>query len=305
MSTPFIIVGRDETTSYTLLDVSPAPANETQLDTLLDELATEANEAFANVSVVWADDSTAAVEQLVATLGEQHGESDYALTPAASGAPCELPRTMSLRGRAGSADRATVYQVDAIRGPGRGSFEVTGPCDDHTTEIRNRVRSSLNTHGFGWPQDRIAVRLTRNEYGNRYDSPTGLDLAIGCTVLAVAGRLPVECLEGASLVGELGPHVVLRVPRDLRASVRALAEDGATSVIVPEAAVDEATGLGIQVIGTTSLYGALEILAAHVHHPKICVHCTGGWIRAPHRPCTDRSPCANCRADDEPDHFHA
>ncbi len=80
-------------------------------------------------------------------------------------------------------------------------FTVVGLPDAACRESRDRVRAAVLSSGLKWPQKRITVNLA--PAGLR-KTGAGLDLPIALGVLAAAGEVPLDALDGIGLIGELG-----------------------------------------------------------------------------------------------------
>ncbi|WP_326814014.1 magnesium chelatase domain-containing protein [Streptomyces sp. NBC_01763] len=302
----FIIVGQDQGSSYLLWDVAPAPTDATKRAMALEEIEIDAHDAFGSVHLEHATSARAAVDQLLSALREQSGLDDYPLSPASQlesyqADPDPQPATEPEpygKAHALSATRDAGYQVNASSVPGTATFIVDGLPVRSTTSTRDRVRAGVINSGLDWPMSNVLVKIAPT--GTDGDDATsvgtsGLDLAIACSVLAAAGQLPGDCLAGVAMVGELGLDGGVRVPFGLPGTVRAIADGGTTTVLVPNDAVDDAATAGVRAIGVGSLDEALAVLAGHWHHPQGCAHCESGPM-APHQPCTPAGLCPACSA---------
>ncbi|WP_019548608.1 magnesium chelatase domain-containing protein [Streptomyces sulphureus] len=298
----FIIVGQDQGTSYTLWDVAPAPTNDTKRAIALEEIGVEAMDALGEVTTVWATDARAAVDQLVADLREQSGLDDYTLSPAsqmeAYGPAGDIAPPNEPYGNAETLAAAgtTAYRVAASSTPGLPLFNVFGLPAHHDAETRDRVRAGVVNSGLTWPQSNLAIRVDRTTGGPAERRSSSLDLAIACAAVAATSQLPASSLDGIALLAELGLDGKLRATPGLRDQVQAVAQAGAPAVLVPDVVLDEVrTAADVRVLGASTLSEVLSLLTGHAHHPQECVHCTDH--RGPHRPCTYRQPCTDCRED--------
>ncbi|MEU8672688.1 magnesium chelatase domain-containing protein [Streptomyces anulatus] len=297
----FVVIGRDNGTSFTLWDVCQAPADPIKRAIMLEEAGVDVHDAFGELITRWAVSAHDAVHQVLETLRQRAGLDHYPL----SGSSTLAPLTDSVRCPAGTAEpygRASVqaatkdagFRVKASALPGLPSFHVRGLPDRCTAETRDRVRAGVINSNRHWPLSNILAEVAPLEGSAEQVTVAGssaLDLSIACTVLSAAGQLPESCLAGVVLVGELGLDGAVRIPRDLSSAVRAAAERGAEAIVVPADAVDDVAVAGVRVVGVGSLNDALETLAGHRHHPADCAHCGVGAL--PHRPC---SPSGRCSA---------
>ncbi|MFJ7586978.1 magnesium chelatase domain-containing protein [Streptomyces sp. NPDC097617] len=299
----FIIVGQDTGVSYTLWDVAPAPTDTTKRAIVLEELNIDAYDAFGSVHLEHAASARAAVDHLLAALKERSGLDSYALSPdskldnyqadAPAQPAADEPEPFG-RAHTRSATRDSGYRIEASSTPGVPVFNVDGLPVRSPIETRDRVRAGVINSGLDWPMTNVLVRLTPITKDGSSVGTSGLDLAIACTILAASGQLPADCLAGAAMVGELGLDGAIRVPYDLTNTVRTIADDGATTILVPVQAMDDVATAGVRVIGVGSLDEALAVLAGHWHHPEGCAHCTPDTDAEPHQPCTPDGRCPVC-----------
>jgi magnesium chelatase family protein len=114
-------------------------------------------------------------------------------------------------------------------------FTIVGMPDTACRESRDRVRAALLSSDLPWSLKRVTVNLAPS--GER-KTGAGLDLAIAVGLLAAAGELPIEVLEGKSFLGELGLDGTIRPVPGMLPLVDAL-PDG--EVVVAQSAVGEAS----------------------------------------------------------------
>ncbi|WP_228994690.1 magnesium chelatase domain-containing protein [Streptomyces sp. DH8] len=293
----FIIVGQLDTGSYRLWDVAPAPTDPAKRATVLEEITVDAMDAFGSVHTEYATTAREAVDQLLAHLRARYGD-DFALAADSNldayneDAPPADPTEPYGKATTTAATRDSLYEITASVVPGTPHFNVDGlPVRSMgATWTRDRVRAGISNSGLDWPTGNVLVKAAshaREGDGVTSIGTSGLDLAIAVTVLAAAGQVPAECLEGAALVAELGLDGRLRTPYGLPSTVRRLAEDGTTTVIVPDSEVTDLRHTGARVIGASSLNEVLALLAGHWHHQN-CAPCDQGST-TPHRPSTARA----------------
>jgi len=95
---------------------------------------------------------------------------------------------------------ARAVDVQVQISPGSVAFTVVGLPDKAVGESRERVRSALVSSGLALPSKRITVNLAPADLpkeGSHYDLP----IALG--VMAAIGAIPVDALEGFTVLGEL------------------------------------------------------------------------------------------------------
>jgi magnesium chelatase family protein len=142
-------------------------------------------------------------------------------------------------------------EVEADLGNGLPGFTIVGLPDTSLNESRDRVRAAVVNSGEQWPQRRITVGLSPASVQKRGSS---FDLAVACAVLAAAGSVPPDQVEGLVLLGELGLDGSVRAVRGVLPSVLAAAAHGACRVVVPEHNLAEACLVPhVEAIGVRSL----------------------------------------------------
>jgi magnesium chelatase family protein len=155
--------------------------------------------------------------------------------------------------------------VEAYVAPGLPTVTLSGLPDASLNEARDRVRAAVVNAGQEWPNRRITVNLLPADLPKR---GTSFDVAIAVVILAAAGRLSLQALGGAALIGELGLDGQVRPVRGVlpmaaaaaRARVRRLvvpADNAAEALLVPE----------VQVRGVASLAQLIDFLVAGVVLP--------------------------------------
>ncbi|MEU6628431.1 magnesium chelatase domain-containing protein [Streptomyces parvus] len=290
----FVIVGQIRTGSYCLMDVAPTPTDTTARAIALEEIGVDAMDALATVHTETGTTAREAVDKLVARLGARFGDSDFTLSGdsqlgaynADAPAPAEEPDPYGTAATTG-ATRDSRYTVTATIAPGAPRFTLEGmPVRTMGASwTRDRVRAGICNSGLDWPTGNVLVHAApddQDDDGLSSIGTSGLDLAIAVSVLAAAGQVPAECLEGAALLAELGLDGQLRAPYGLPSTVSRLAASGTTTVIVPDASVADLRHTGARVIGAGCLNEVLAMLSGHWHHQG-CAPCDSG-VTAPHRP---------------------
>src|ERR1700729_1143282 len=145
--------------------------------------------------------------------------------------------------------RAVDVQVQVS--PGRPAFHVVGLADKAVSEARERVRSALIASGLALPARRITVNLAPADLpkeGSHYDLPIALGL------MAAIGAIPLDALNGFTVLGELGlDGSIAPVAGVLPAAIGANSRD--EGLICPAACGAEAAWASpdIQIIAANSL----------------------------------------------------
>jgi magnesium chelatase family protein len=143
-----------------------------------------------------------------------------------------------------------LVEVEADLSNGLPVLLLTGLPDTALNEARDRVRAAIVNSGCEWPNRRITVNLLPAALPKH---GSGFDLAVASAVLAGAGQLPAERLDGVALIGELGLDGTVRPVRGVLPMVAAAAQAGISRVIVPVANACEATvvpGVTVRAVDT-------------------------------------------------------
>ncbi|MFZ4515445.1 MAG: YifB family Mg chelatase-like AAA ATPase [Acidimicrobiia bacterium] len=110
-------------------------------------------------------------------------------------------------------------------------YTVVGLPDAAVRESRDRVRAALLSSQIEFPNRKITVGLAPSAIRK---TGSGLDLAIALGLVALTEPpLPVSCLAGVGVLGELGLDGTVRPIPGVLACADALARAGVTRVIVP------------------------------------------------------------------------
>jgi magnesium chelatase family protein len=154
---------------------------------------------------------------------------------------------------------ALPVEVEVDVSAGLPGFSIVGLPDAAVQEARERVRVAISNSGYKFPTKKVIVNLApaglRKE-GGAFDLP----MALG--IMASSGLLPVSCLEGIGIVGELSLDGELRGVRGALSMAEAARVGGLERLLVPEAnAREAAAGGGIGVYGVRGLKEAAEFLA--------------------------------------------
>lgn len=140
--------------------------------------------------------------------------------------------------------------VEVDVSPGLPGFEIVGLPDAAVREARERVRAAVRNGGWNFPLQRITVNLapahTRKE-------GAGFDLAIALGVLAAAGCVRPERLEGLAVAGELALDGSLRPVRGALAMALAARQGGGLTLVLPPDSAREACSVGGPVLAACHL----------------------------------------------------
>lgn len=130
-------------------------------------------------------------------------------------------------------------EVDIASGLER--ITLVGLPDTAVRESSERVRAAVTNSGFFFPQHRLTINLAPADL--RKEGPS-YDLPIAVGILAAARQVPVDPLDGALLVGELGldgqvRHVNGTLPMATAASAAGYHRLFVPAIDAPEAALVE------------------------------------------------------------------
>jgi magnesium chelatase family protein len=138
------------------------------------------------------------------------------------------------------------------------AFTIVGLADTAVREARERVRTAILNSGFEFPGRRITANLAP---GDVPKAGPGLDLALGCAVLAASGQLPTERLDTHALFGELALSGELRACDGTLAVALAARERGLNALVVAPASAPEARLVeGLDVAVAERLSSAVRVL---------------------------------------------
>lgn len=148
-------------------------------------------------------------------------------------------------------------EVDCSR-QGMPSFVMVGLAEGAVRESRERVLKALQNSGFKLPAARITVNLApadRRKEGSAYDLPLALGL------LAAAGVIPAEALDGWFTAAELSLDGRLKpVPGMLPLALLARSEKARGLIAAPENAGEAAVVEGLPVYAAQTLGEAVAFL---------------------------------------------
>ena len=131
------------------------------------------------------------------------------------------------------------------------TFDIVGLPDTAVKEARERVRAALKNSGFAFPTTRITVNLAPADV--KKDGSV-LDLPIAIGILAASGQIhQMDCLESI-FIGELSLEGTVRNVSGILPMVMNAANQGKTTVFLPEGNLAEA-----QLVGNMQVYGVKNI----------------------------------------------
>lgn len=146
---------------------------------------------------------------------------------------------------------AYLVRVEVDLAAGLPCMNMVGLPESAVREGRERVTAALHNNGFAVPPRRITVNLAPADV--RKDG-SAFDLPIALGVLAGAGTVPVDPLNGACFLGELGLDGRLRPIRGALSVAQRCRDSGIARLIVPLANAAEAGMVdGLDVRGAACL----------------------------------------------------
>jgi len=135
---------------------------------------------------------------------------------------------------------------------------LVGLPDTALREARDRIRAAIINSCEQWPQRRITVGLSPASLPKR---GSGFDIGIALSILAAAGAVPADAIDGVAFLGELGLDGRLRPVRGVLPAMAAAAVAGFDKVVVAEANAAEAALVpGLRVAGAPTLAALLAWL---------------------------------------------
>ncbi len=143
-------------------------------------------------------------------------------------------------------------RVEVNVAPGMPSLSVVGLPQGAVREGRDRIHSALRAGGWPLPPRRITVNLAP---GDLKKEGTGFDLPIALALLAAAGWIPAESLDGHAFLGELGLDGRVRPVRGVLPAAVRCRRDGIGTLVVPADNGAEAASVGerLRVLGVRHL----------------------------------------------------
>ena len=148
--------------------------------------------------------------------------------------------------------------VEADVSGGLPVFSMVGYLSSEVREAQDRVRTALKNIGLDLPLGRITVNLAPADLRKE---GSGYDLPIAMAVLAAAGIIPQERLQGILFTGELGLDGRIEPVRGVIEIVSRAEEFGCSCCIVPVGNLYEGSVLGQgQVFGAATLRDVISFL---------------------------------------------
>jgi magnesium chelatase family protein len=138
------------------------------------------------------------------------------------------------------------------------AFTIVGLADAAVREARERVRSAILNSGYEFPARRIVASLAP---GDVPKAGAALDLALACAVLAAAGQISPERLDGVVLLGELALDGEVRACRGTLAIAQQACQERFGKLIVAAHSAREARLVDdLQVVAAERLRSAVRVL---------------------------------------------
>ena len=158
-------------------------------------------------------------------------------------------------------------EVEADVRQGLPAFTIVGLADKAVREARDRVRSAVVNSGFEFPQKRITVNLAPAYL--RKIGP-GFDLPLAIAVLAAAGQLDRDLLDGCAVMGELGLAGDLRPIRGALAIAEGARRHALARLLLPPSRAREAALVsGVEVLGVRTIVEAVDVLRGAAPPPEV------------------------------------
>jgi magnesium chelatase family protein len=138
------------------------------------------------------------------------------------------------------------------------AFTIVGLPEGAVRESKDRVRAAIKNSGYEFPNRRITVNLAPADLKK---TGTGFDLPIALGILASAGMISTEQLQGSCVSGELSLDGGLRGTTGILPVSLAARQAGFFRCLVPLAnAAEAAIVTGISALAVATLHEAVEIL---------------------------------------------
>ena len=144
-----------------------------------------------------------------------------------------------------------VVEIEADIGGGRPKTQLVGLPDAALNEAKERVRAAVRNSGLEWPNELVTLALSPAALPK---GGSGYDLALACSVLVAAERVPPGELAKTVLIGELALDGRVRPIRGVLPGLLAARKAGLARAIVPMSTLPEAALVGdVEVLGAERL----------------------------------------------------
>lgn len=154
--------------------------------------------------------------------------------------------------------RAQKVVVEADISNGLPVFCMVGYLSSEVREAQDRVRTAIRSLGIVLPVQRITVSLTPSDLRK---AGAGFDLPIAVAVLAAAGQIPTDALEGIFFAGELSLDGHLEGIHGTLEMVSRASQFGCHTCILPTANLQEGSVVeDVRVYGADSLEEVIDYL---------------------------------------------
>ena len=160
-------------------------------------------------------------------------------------------KTLYLQGLEGMA-----AEVEASIFPGLPSFEVVGLGDSSIREAKERVRASIRSCGFTFPNQRLLVNISP---AYLHKSGSSFDLPIAVSILMASGQIATKSDE-IFVYGELSLTGEVRAVPGSVSRLLCLEEGSTQKCIVPRKDMEEAQLLGVHVVGVDTLMQVIDVI---------------------------------------------
>ncbi len=164
--------------------------------------------------------------------------------------------------------RAHTFTIDGLKArhvtvevdvrPGLPGFAIVGLPDAAVREARERIQAAIRNSGYELPAKRITANLAP---GDVPKAGPGLDLALGCALLAASGQISARRLESHALFGELALDGTVRPSWGTLTVAQATLRAGLRALVLAGAGAREAKLVeGIDVVAVERLASAVRVL---------------------------------------------
>jgi magnesium chelatase family protein len=144
-----------------------------------------------------------------------------------------------------------LVEIEADIGGGRPRTQLVGLPDAALNEAKERVRAAVRNSGLEWPAELVTLGLSPAALPK---GGSGYDLALACSVLVAANRVPPGVLAETVLIGELALDGRVRPVRGVLPGLLAARRAGITRAVVPTSTLPEAALVGdMEVLGAERL----------------------------------------------------